>query len=128
MTILHCYFCALGGDHRTKSSEVAIVEGLAKPLKANMFKPLHPEHDKTPPFMTDEWRYMYHRACGKYPWPYDVDPYTGPSRILTDEGFVDIPDEPAATVLDCTCEVCGKVCKSPQGLKVHKHSCKGGVK
>lgn len=91
--ILHCYYCALGGDHPTEASQVAIVDNLHKPLTADMFRPLRPEHDPSPPFQSDEWRYMLHRACGKYPWPYDVDPVSGPSRILTDEGMVDIPSE-----------------------------------
>ena len=141
--ILHCYYCALGGDHRTSSSEVAIVDekALCKPLRADMFKPLKPQHDNTAPFQSDEWRFMRHRACGRYPWPYDVDPQDGPSRMLTDKGFVEIPgayqgsttsisgggtserSTPSQpTVLECTCKVCGKVCKSPLGLNSHKRS------
>ncbi len=91
--ILHCYYCALGGDHPTEASQVAVVDNLHKPLQADMFSPLHPEHDPSPPFQSNEWRYMLHRACGKYPWPYDVDPVSGPSRILTDRGMVKIPSE-----------------------------------
>jgi hypothetical protein len=90
--ILHCYYCALGGDRPTNSSKVAIVKNLHKPLQANMFEPLDPKHDPSPPFNSDEWRFMLHKACGKYPWPYDVDPIEGPSQILTDKGLVKIPD------------------------------------
>jgi len=121
--ILHCYYCALGGDHKTSSSEVAIVDekALCKPLRADMFKPLKPQHDNTAPFQSDEWRFMRHRACGRYPWPYDVDPQDGPSRMLTDKGFVEIPDN-VPTSGECTCDICGKVCKSPLGLNSHKRS------
>ena len=136
--ILHCYFCALGGDRPSETSRVAIVDEktFSKPLRADMFKPLNPQHDTTPPFMSDEWRYMYHRACGRYPWPYDVDRIHGPNRILTDKGFVEIPDDavidsvvddlpdigPDDDALPNTCDVCGKVCKSPLGLNSHKRS------
>lgn len=100
--ILHCYYCAFAGDRPSEASRVAVIEHLHKPLKANMFQPLDPAHDPTPPFQSDEWRYMYHRACGRYPWPYDVDSKDGPSRVLTDEGFVEIPryDVPDLEVQD----------------------------
>jgi len=123
--ILHCYYCALGGERATEASRVAVIENLHKPLRADMFKPLDPDHDPTPPFMSDEWRHMTHRACGKYPWPYDVDPVDGPSRVLTDEGMFDIPTNnvpDAGPEEGFECDICGKVCKSPLGLHSHKRS------
>jgi len=126
--ILHCYFCALGGDRPSETSRVAIVDEktFSKPLRAAMFKPLNPQHDPSPPFMSDEWRYMYHRACGRYPWPYNVDRIHGPDRILTDKGFVEIPTnnvpDSVPDVVEYLCDVCGKACKSPLGLNSHKRS------
>jgi len=129
--ILHCYYCALGGDRRTHSSEVAVIDQdkLQLPLKADMFLPLDPAHDQTPPFITDEWRYMFHRACGMYPWPYNVHPVLGPSRILTDEGIIDIPDtlpipgEIITTVKSYVCD-CGNIYQHPSSLSRHKKECK----
>jgi len=136
--ILHCYYCSLGGERASETSQVAVVEGLCHPLKADMFKPLDPLHDLTPPFQSNEWRYMLHKACGKYPWPYNVDPVEGPSRILTDKGYVDIPTNNVGSATSESgggtsqrgtameegfpCDVCGKVCKSPLGLHSHKRS------
>jgi hypothetical protein len=144
--ILHCYYCAFAGDRPSEASKVAVINNLHKPLRADMFSPLDPAHDPTPPFQSDEWRYMYHRACGRYPWPYDVDRIHGPNRVLTDKGFVELSQEatipadshtvtkplPGAYLMDDpgdimyqhpnTCDVCGKACKSPLGLNSHKRS------
>jgi len=124
--ILHCYRCALAGDRCTESSEVAIIDQstFKKPLRASMFKPLDPGHDPSPPFQSDEWRHMLHRACGSYPWPYDVDPVEGPSRVLTDKGFIQIPTNnvPVKEPEDkeYVCDVCGKSFSTYQALGGHK--------
>lgn len=135
--ILHCYYCSLGGERLSPASEVAIVdaEKLCKPLRADIFQPLDPKHDPSPPFRSDEWRYMLHKACGRYPWP-SVNPEDGPGQILTDQGMVQIPeaitnqvgvtDEAEVQVVSkLTCPVCGKVCKSPLGLNSHMRSHNG---
>jgi len=129
--ILHCYYCALGGDRRSHSSEVAIVDEdkLQLPLTADMFLPLDPAHDQTVPFITNEWRYMLHRACGKYPWPFNVNPIHGPSRILTDQGIIDIPDSPpipgeiVTMVKSYVCD-CGAIYQHASSLSRHKKDCK----
>lgn len=145
-TILHCYYCALGGERMGPTSAVAVIDmgRLSKPIRADMFLPLDPRHDQTPPFQTDEWRFMIHRACGRYPWPHEVDPVGGPVKLLTNYGFIDIPVPPVVATTPppdiedygdiqdeadievhrpvpsaFQCETCGKTFKSKQALSGH---------
>jgi len=140
--ILHCYYCALGGERVSDTSAVAKIEGLDWPFKAGMFKPLDPKHDGTPPFMTDNWQYMNHRACKRTPWPYDPDPRLGPKKLLTEKGLLSIenaiklfkqskitievqdPDEevPAKCKI-YTCH-CGNEYNHASSLSRHKKECK----
>jgi len=111
--ILHCWYCSLGGERLSEDSKVATVDEqrLQRPVTPDMFGPLN---GTGAPFMEGvEWRYMKHMACGKYPWPQAaVVPGDGPLKILTDKGFVDVPDK-------FECEVCGWVGKTGPALKCH---------
>jgi len=122
--ILHCWYCSLGGERLSKESAVARVNlsALHQPVNPTMFSPLN---GTGMPFMEGaDWLYMKHLGCGKYPWPQAaVVPHTGPLKILTDEGFVDVPEQ-------FVCEDCGKAFKTGPALKRHitlaSTECKNG--
>jgi hypothetical protein len=110
--ILHCWYCSLGGERMAEHSAVAIVKEQAvhRPVNPTMFSPLN----GIEPFMPGVgWRYMTHRACGKYPWPQAaVMPTEGPLKILTDTGIIDVPKK-------FECEECGRAYKTGPALKRH---------
>jgi len=116
--ILHCWVCSLGGERLTEASAVAAIDKskLKSPIDVGMFSPL--PGAQSDPFLGYEWRYMLHQACGHYPWPPQyVDVASGPRKILTDKGLVDV-SRPEPTP-DLQCPHCGKICKNNSGLLNH---------
>lgn len=134
--ILHCWYCSMGGERLSKESEVAVVDTdkLCQPVDASMFR--HLPDSRVVPFAPTEWRYMQHKACGRYPWPQiHVAPMSGPNKILTDQGMIVVPqvlpqekvdaeiNEPIPSLTQddkpWMCLVCEWVGKTEPALKRH---------
>jgi len=112
--ILHCWFCSLGGERLSETSKVAEIrdKDLHRPVDHTMFDKL-PKAQFDPFRPNSGWRYMTHAACGKYPWPQEhVDPKEGPTKILTDQGMIDVFPM-------FVCDQCGREYKTQAALKGH---------